>query len=55
MTKNGRVEAGKTPSVVSGKISDRVEEGEPVRGQEHPDQDGMKKLAQVMKEDGRKS
>jgi hypothetical protein len=45
MQKNGRVEIGKTPSVVSGKKSARLIEGEAVCAKEKPVDPGMKKLA----------
>ncbi len=49
MTKTGRVEVGVTPSVVSGKKSTKLVDGEPVRGDEKPTDPGMKKAASLVK------
>lgn len=43
MTKNGRIEPGKTPSAVSALPSNKVVNGEAVRGKEKPS--GLKKIA----------
>lgn len=48
MTKTGRVQTGKTPSVVSGLPSTKIVEGEPVRKGEKPVDAGLKKLASVI-------
>lgn len=48
MTKTGRVNIGKTPSVVSGKPSTKVVDGEPVRKKEHANDPGLKKLASMI-------
>jgi hypothetical protein len=45
MIKHGKVIPGKTPSVVSGKPSDSVKEGEPVCDGEKPADPGLKKTA----------
>lgn len=45
MIKTGKVELGKTPSVVSGLPSTKLVEGEPVRKDEKPTDPGLKKLA----------
>lgn len=48
MTKNARIEVGVTPSEVSGNPSDRLEDAEPLAGQEeHPDP-GLKKTAAIL-------
>ena len=51
MIKTGKVEIGKTPSVVSGKRSTKLREGEPVRKQEKPTDPGLKKLASALAAD----
>lgn len=51
MIKNGRIETGKTPSVVSGKRSDRIENGEPVAGDEHPYDGNLKKAASQIEQE----
>lgn len=48
MIKNGRVEVGKTPSVVSGEKSQSICEGEPVRRYERPVDPGLRKLASLV-------
>lgn len=45
MIKDGKVKVGKTPSVVSGKPSNTIKEGEPIRKDEKPVDPGLKKLA----------
>ena len=47
MTKNGRVQVGSTPSVVSGKPATKIVQGEPVRGSEKPVDPGLRKAASV--------
>jgi len=47
MTKTGKVEIGKTPSVVSGKPSKRIVKGEPLADQEK-ETASMKKLARAV-------
>ena len=51
MIKTGRIEVGKTPSVVSGKPSTKLRDGEPVRKFERLDDPGLKKLAAVLAEE----
>lgn len=51
MTKHGKVEVGKTPSVVSGRPSTKIEDGEPVRKDEQPVDAGLRKLASVLDEE----
>jgi len=48
MIKDGKVEVGRTPSVVSGKPSQEVKEGEPICRGEKPEDPGLKKLASVL-------
>jgi hypothetical protein len=48
MIKNGRIEIGKTPSVVTGACSTRILEGEPVGDHEHPNDPEFRKLASLM-------
>ncbi len=48
MIKDGQVKVGRTPSVVSGKPSQEVKEGEPVCRGEQPEDPGLKKLASAL-------
>ncbi len=48
MIKTAQVVIGKTPSVVSGRVSDRLVEGEPVCGQEQVKDPGLVKLARSL-------
>jgi hypothetical protein len=50
MTKHGKVEVGKTPSVVSGRPATKIEDDEPVRKGEQPADAGLKKLASILDE-----
>ena len=50
MIKTGKVETGKTPSVVSGRPSEKIVSGEPVADREKPVDPGLKKLAAAITE-----
>jgi hypothetical protein len=48
MVKTGKMVVGKTPSEVSGKPSDHIEDDEPLCDDEQPVDPGFKKLAHLM-------
>lgn len=48
MIKHGKVVPGETPSIVSGRPSEKIEGGEPVREGEKPVDAGLKKLSSVI-------
>lgn len=50
MIKDGQVKVGRTPSVVSGRPSEEIKEGEPIRRNEYPEDPGLKKLASALEE-----
>lgn len=52
MIKNSRIEPGKTPSLISGKTSTKVEEGEPLAtGEEISTDRTVEKAASILRED----
>lgn len=50
MEKTGRVEAGTTPSEVSGKPSEVIKEGQALRKDETPDNSSIEKAASLLDE-----
>lgn len=50
MIKHGNVVVGETPSVESGRPSQTIKNGEPVRRNETPSDPGLRKLASVIDE-----
>jgi hypothetical protein len=50
MEKTGRVEAGVTPSEVSGQPSQTIKEGQAVRKDETPDKSSIEKVAKLLDE-----
>ena len=51
--KNGRIEVGKTPSVVTGDVSTLIIEGEPVKKDEKPTDPEFRKLASLIEITGK--
>ena len=50
MEKNGKVEAGVTPSEVSGQPSQVIKEGQAVRKDEIPEKSSIEKMASLLDE-----
>jgi hypothetical protein len=53
--KTGRIEVGKTPSVVTGFVSTLIVDGEPVKKDEKPVDSEFKKLASLIDVTGKES
>lgn len=50
MEKNGKVEAGVTPSEVSGRQSETIKDGQALCVNEKPEQSTVEKVARLLKE-----